>query len=275
MKKTITALALLWLPCIQTATTGSTTTPTKKATTSIPASSKKEPMRKPTTKQVVSIGIATTDDSQPAARTLPLITVFNTTIGTASTPVVIKANCFTTHLGVNTYSTQTLETPNESRNTIINPSSIQILEVPFGTYELWAEEQTDFPGKKTDPIRFSLTQEAQVLTFSFVEAKPTLELVSLVKESLVTFYNKTAKDQKVAFITKKDLLGWSYASKQLLFNIPKNSMITLPIPVDATSFTIGTTTLPVPTVKTTYLITPKTAFDLADPVLTQLTPPAL
>ena len=267
MKKKIVTIALFWLPLA--AVTPAPTIVPKTLSTKKPAFKPKviklappKPRPRPIVAAVVT----------PVMQDLPLITVFNTLPHDDQHTIVIKANCLLKTFGnTETRITKVLGTVTSQAGQIIRPNSVEILQVPAGTIELWAEEETNFTPLKTEPIPFSVRQEACALVFSIFNGRPRLEPVSLLSENTLVFYNQTPVDQTLTFLKDSTFVGFTYNSKQISFDLPAHKIVSLPAPQNAASFTIGTTNFsPIPTDKTVFLLTPKTTFGTADPVITQL-----
>ncbi len=276
IKKKILSLTFFWLPlaAITTApTTTSKTLPAKKPAFNNPKSVKitpQKPKPHPTPAPVAALALAAT----PSVQDLPLITVFNTLAPQEDRSIVIKANCLLKNGILESRVTKILGTPTHPEGITIAPLSAEVLQVPAGAIELWAEEKNTFNIiLKTNPIPFSIQQEASAVVVSRVDGKPDLQTISLLEENILVFYNQTSVPQTLTFLKNSTFVGFTFNSKQLSFNLPAYKIVSLPAPQNAASFTIGNTNLsPIPTSKTVFLLTAQTNQILGspNPAITQL-----
>ena len=273
LKKKALASLLLWLPLL---TSTPVTPPTKKLAipnqknTPQPKKTvtfvRPQPKPQPTIPGALATSITQTDQN------LPLITVFNTASANNSNSIVIKANCRQKGFGnVDQHFTKILGTVTNPNDNVIAPLNVEVLQVPAGTVELWAESKTPFDTVlHTKTIPFDLQQNVCAFVFSIIDGKPNLESIPFLAPNTLYFYNQTSNDYTLSFFTSSNDI-FSYLSGQLSFLIPAGQIVTLPAPTNAKKFSIGNVSLsPVPGTKTVFLLTPKTTFGKEDPVVTQL-----
>lgn len=174
--------------------------------------------------------------------------------------------------------TKTLSLVGSAEAALVGPDTIRTLQAPDKTFEIWAEEVTDSLWTEDIDHNYPATQKVSSLStsdsifiFSVIGGVPTLQATSQLQSNNLIFSNQTDQSQTITFSESKSFVGFSYLAKQLSFTVLPRTLLTLPAPSNATSFTIGNNTItPLPISKTVYSLTPQKLESTTSPYITIL-----